>query len=121
MNSKVVYVKAKFKPTGKYETIKVLTGEKRKTLLGGETAVMRDEQKWVQTGFSDCDVDGGLLSQELQQAIDQLNKDGYNVISVAQVISGEYSWKMQGMGNGGAGYGYGFSFTEGMLVVAHKP
>jgi hypothetical protein len=73
MSYKVVYVKAKFKPVGRYETIKVPTGENKKTLFG-EQMVMREEKTWVQTGFSDREVDGELLAQEIQQAIDQLNR-----------------------------------------------
>jgi hypothetical protein len=104
---------------GRYKTFKVPTGEKKKTLFS-ETEVTREEKKWVQEGFSDCIIDGVLLSQELQQAVDQLNNSGFEVISITEIISGHYSWVIENKGQGGAGYGYGFSFTEGLIVLARK-
>ena len=118
--NKVVFVKAYFVPVGEYRTVKVPTGEKKKGFLGGESDVTRDERKWVQTGFSDCMIDTGRLTKDLEEAIIQLNKDGYEVVTVTQVISGDYSWKTQSMNQGGAGYGYGYSYTDGLMVVARK-
>jgi len=34
MNNMVVYIKSKFAPVGKYEIIKVPTGERKKALFG---------------------------------------------------------------------------------------
>jgi len=120
MNNKVVYVKANFKPVGKYESINVPTGQKKKTLLGGERAVTAKQQKWVQTGFSDREIDGELLSQEIQQAIVQLNSEGYEVVGISDVISGNYSWHASNSMHVSYGYGYGYSYTEGTIIIARK-
>ena len=118
--NKVVFVKAYFVPVGENKVVKVPTGEKKKGFLGGESDVTKDERKWVQTGFSDCMIDSGRLTKDLEEAVIKLNKEGYEVVSVTQVISGDYSWKTQAMAQGGAGYGYGFSYTDGLMVVARK-
>lgn len=36
----------------------------------------RNEEKWVQTGYSDKEVDTTRLAKDLQEAIENLNKDG---------------------------------------------
>jgi hypothetical protein len=118
--NKVVFVQAYFVAIGKEQIVKVPTGEKKRGLLGGESDVTRDEKKWVQTGFSDRQIDTIRLTKDLEEKVVQLNKEGYEVVSVTQIISGDYSWKTQAMGQGGAGYGYGFSYTDGLIVVAHK-
>ena len=121
MNNKVVYVKAKFKPVGKYVTVDVSTGEKKRSLLGIEKEVTRKEQRWVQTGFSDREIDGELLAQEVQEAIVQLNKEGYEVVSICAVTSGNYHWEKQDEHmNFTYGLGYGYSYTEGIIIIARK-
>ncbi len=76
-----------------------------------------DEKKWVQTGYSDCKVDGERLAQDIQKAIDELNSDGYEIVSTVPVISGNHKY-----GSAGAtgGYGYGYSYTEGIMIIARK-
>jgi len=118
--NKVVFVQAYFAPIGKEQIIKVPTGEKKKGFLGGESDVTRDEKKWVQTGFSDKQIDTGRLTKDLQEAINLLNKDGWEVVSVTEVTSGNYSWSWAGVNQGAYGYGYGYSYTDGLMVVAHK-
>lgn len=118
--NKVVLVKAYFVPVGETKIVKVPTGEKKRGLLGGESDVMKDEKKWVQSGFSDRWVDTGRLEKDLQEAVESLNKEGYEVISVTNVISGNYNWKYDSIAQGGYGYGYGYSYTDGLMVVARK-
>lgn len=126
MINKVVFVEAKFKPVGKVQAVKVPTGEKKKGLFGVEKDVMTKEQRWEQTGWSDCEIDGGQLSEDLQNAILNLNNEGYEVVSVSPVTSAKYNyeWAQQkgGVDHGGSGYGYGYgySYTEGFTVVAKK-
>lgn len=117
---KVVYVKARFKAVGKYETVKIPTGEKKAGLFGGEKDVTREEKKWVQTGFSDREIDGELLAQDVQKEVEELNRDGYQVVAISEIISGQYDWKLQSVNQGGYGYGYGYSYTEGLIIVARK-
>jgi len=111
--NKVVFVQAYFAPVGKEQIVKVPTGEKKKGLLGKESIVTRDEKKWVQTGFSNREIDTGRLAKDLQEAIDRLNKDGYEVVSVTEVTSGNCNWS-------GSGHIYGYSYTDGLMVVARK-
>ena len=118
--NKVILVKAYFVPIGENRTVKVPTGEKKRGFLGAESDIMRDEKKWVQTGFSDCWVDMGRLEKDLQEAVERLNKEGYEVISVTNIISGNYNFKAQVLSTGGYGYGYGYSYTDGLMVVARK-
>lgn len=122
--NKVVFVKARFKPVGETIKVKVPTGEKKKTWFGGEKDVMVKEKRWEQTGWSDCEIDGTRLSKDLQAAINDLNSDGYEVISVSPIESGsyegKYDYKYSDNGGYGYGYGYGFSYTEGITVIAKK-
>jgi len=121
MNNITVFVKAHFKPVGREVSIKVPTGEFKKSLFGGQKEVTRKEVKWEQTGWSDTEIDGNRLSRDLQNEISGLNENGYEVISVTAITSGNYSWEKGPQGDvGGYGYGYGYSFTEGVLVVAKK-
>jgi len=66
--NKVVLVKAYFVPVGENKIVKVPTGEKKRGLLGGASDVMKDEKKWVQSGFSDRWVDTGRLEKDFQMA-----------------------------------------------------
>jgi len=124
--NKIVYVKAFFKPVGKNETVKVPTGETKPGWFGGEKEVFRKEEQWVQTGYSDCEIDGHRLANDIASAVSKLNEQGYEVISISEVTSGKYSWAYNTNGgancNGGwgYGYGYGYSLTEGVVVVAKK-
>jgi len=125
--NKVVYVKAKFKPVGKEVTIKVPTGETKKGLFGGEKEVTVKKQEWQQTGWSDREIDGELLSEDINLAVEKLNKNGYEVVAIQPITSGayNYTWGNYGTaGNGGAptcySYGYGYSYTEGVTIIAKK-
>lgn len=136
MMNKVVYISAHFKPVGKYATVQVPTGETKKGFFGGEKAVYAEEKQWQQTGWSDCLLDGQRLSQDIARAVDSLNQDGFEVVSVTPVTSGAYfyQYNAQGItssprilletekvsGGGSYGFGYGFSFTEGVTVIARK-
>ena len=136
VKNKVIYVNAFFKPVGKKVTVEVPTGEKKKGLFGGEKDITRKETQWKQTGFSDCEIDGERLSNDVAKAIAQLNQEDYEVISVLPVISGGYYYKYEANGitssprifgnteavSGGAsyGFGYGYSYTEGVSIIARK-
>jgi hypothetical protein len=120
--NKIVYVNSYFKPLGKTKTVKVATGEKKKGLFGGEKDVTRKEEVWEQTGWSDREIDGERLAEEIGGAVKQLNSEGYEVVTVTETTSGNYHWqyKTGGINNGGWGYGYGYSYTEGVTIIAKK-
>jgi hypothetical protein len=133
---KVVYIKAYFRPIGKEVTVNVPTGETKKGLLGGEKQVTRKEKQWKATGWSDCEIDGERLAEDLQKSIEVLNRDGFSIKSITPVLSGAYNYKYQAKGitssprllteteavKGGAsyGYGYGYSYTESLIIHAEK-
>ena len=123
--NKVVHIPAFFEPVGKDKTIKVPTGEKKKGFFGGEKDVTRKETKWEQTGWSDCRIDSERLANDLAREVEQLNKDGFEIVSVTPITSGSYDWKYnvssgghQSKGYGGYGYGYGFSYTNSLIITA---
>lgn len=121
MKNKSVFVKAKFKPVGKYEKVNIPTGETKKGLFGGEKEVTRSEKQWVQTGFSDCEIDGDQLQIDIQYAIEQLNKEGYEVITTTAITSGRYNYRYDTEYVGKSyGYGYGYGITEGVLILARQ-
>lgn len=133
---KTLFVQSDFRVRYGWKEVKVPTGEVKKILFGGEKEVTRKELKKVPVEKSICKVDGEKLAEDLSAAISSLEKDGYEIISITPIISGDFDYKYQSIsidstaralretekisGSGGYGYGYGFSYTEGLLVVARK-
>jgi hypothetical protein len=127
--NKVVYVNTFFKPVGKEVTVKVPTGETKKGFFGGEKEVVKKESQWKQTGWSDTQIDGQRLANDMNSAIEQLNKEGYEVVTIESITSGAYNYhwgKYASAGNGNNSpstcysYGYGYSYTEGVTIIAKK-
>ena len=81
-------------------------------------------ERWEQTGWSDCEIDGGRLADDIEQAIKLLNEENYEIVTISETISGNYNWsfKTKDVNSGGAGYGYGYgySYTEGVTIIAKK-
>lgn len=138
---KIVLVKGYFIAIGEEFQVKVPTGEKKKGFFGAEKEVTRLEKQWKQTGYSDSIVDAERLANDLQEAVDILNSDGYVVKTITPITSGNYNYryKEEGVsstrrffGEGAElgeerdpegpsyGYGYGFSYTDSLIVVAEK-
>jgi len=127
--NKVVYVSAFFKPIGKEVTVTVPTGETKKGLFGGVKEVTKKEKEWQQTGWSDCEIDGQRLSNDISSAIEKLNLEGYEVVAIQPITSGAYNYRWDkyhsgSLTNEGAAtcysYGYGYSYTEGVTIIAKK-
>ena len=125
--NKIIFVPAFFAPIYKNKTVKVPTGELKKGFFGGMKEVTRKKTELVQTGWSDCEIDDERLSNDLAEAITGLNKEGYEVVSVTPITSGNYSFKYKigsggtsNNGYGGFGYGYGYSYTSSLIVTAKK-
>lgn len=122
--NKVVYVSSHFKEVGVNKVIKVPTGDKKKGLFGGYKNVYEKKTEFKATGFSDCVIDGERLSNDIEIAVNKLNNDGYEIVSLSTVTSGMYNFKAKfgptGNGGYGYGYGYGYSFTEGVTIVAKR-
>jgi hypothetical protein len=120
--------------------VKVPTGEKKKGFFGGEKEVMTKETRWKQTGWS-SEVDGERLSEDIVTVVTSLNQEGYEVVAILPVISGNYFYRYQvlrstyeaeGITNfpgilGGRcgsdssyGFGGGYSYTEGVSIIVKK-
>jgi len=113
----------KFKPEGKYETIEKPTGEwkEKRTLFGKQDEmVYKKESHWVQTGFSDSKIDGEMLAIDIADAIETLERDGYELVTITPVISGHKGWTNFGNSAAGAIHSasWGFSTTSGVVIVA---
>ena len=119
--NKLVYVKARFKPVGCEIEVQEPTGETRQGLFG-KKEVFRRKKKWKQTGWSDKEIDGMQLAQDIDKVVDELNGQGYEVISITPITSGAYSYKiLPTFGSQcDAAYGYGFSYTKGVVILARK-
>jgi hypothetical protein len=120
--NKVVYLPACFCVEGRYETVEVPTGKTEPGLFGFERNITREEQRFVKTGVSDCDIDATRLANDLARAVADLNTQGYEVVTVTPIISGNhYSEAQHGLvGEIRAGLGYGYSFTKGLIVTARR-
>ncbi|MBV6324882.1 hypothetical protein [Duganella violaceipulchra] len=124
--NKVVHIKAYFKPVGEVQTVKIPTGETKKGFFGGEKEVFEKQKQWIQTGYSDREIDGERLSQDIEAAVARLNREGYEVATIVPAISGQYYFKYEhkpgGVNHGGSGYGYGygFSYTESVTIVGRR-
>ncbi|RLM18324.1 hypothetical protein BIY29_18475 [Brenneria alni] len=124
--NKTVYVPSYFQPIYKEVTVKVPTGNTKRFLGIIDIDEKIRQKKVIQDGWSDCQIDGERLNEDVGRAIDKLNKDGYEVISITPATSGSWAYKYQqndinnGNGKGSYGYGYGYSYTEGVLILAKK-
>jgi hypothetical protein len=63
---------------------------------------------------SDCQVDSERLQRDVQLALEELNREGYEVVAITPITSGNYSSSSNDYG----GYGYGFSYTDAILITA---
>jgi len=58
------------------------------------------------------EIDGERLTSELRVEIQQLNNNGYEIVSITPVTSGKYNYQQW--------FSYGYSYTEGIIIVARK-
>ncbi|MEM6502745.1 MAG: hypothetical protein AAF685_13010 [Cyanobacteria bacterium P01_C01_bin.89] len=122
--NQVVYIKAHFKRTEKKVVVRVPTGKKVRGFFGREKDEMRQEERWQEDGYSNCVVDGKRLARDIDQAVQELNSAGYEIVSISMVTSGDWnyeyrrSYALSGYGYGA--YGYGYSYTEGAVILAKK-
>ncbi len=118
---RTVYVPAHGVPIGRYVNKKVPSGKKKRTLLGlgKEKDILEWRNIWQQTGFSSCEIDGKRLAQDVQVEIDKLNAQGFKIISISPVISGNWSRGKMNTSQDSV-YGYGYSYTSGMIILARK-
>lgn len=126
--NKSVYVTSYFEPLYKEVTVKVPTGNTKRFfgLINIDEKIRQN--KIVQDGWSDCQIDGKRLTDDINKAIQSLNDEGYEVVSITPITSGNWALKYEqnshtngnGKGSYGYGYGYGYSYTEGVMLLASK-
>jgi len=110
--NKVVYVPAHKAPMFKTVVRQVSTGETKTGIFGKEIKITKGVSEKVVSGYSDSKIDGQRLSEDIQKAVDTLNKDGHEVVCVSEVISGSYGWDGHNH--------YGYSYTDGVNIIAKK-
>ena len=106
--NKTIFIQAFHKKLWKEEVTDVPTGEVRKGLFGREKPVQEKQTEHVHVGFSDCEIDGSRLASDVQSAIEQFQAEGFELVSLAPVLSGNRA------------NGYGYSFTEGFIMISQK-
>lgn len=124
---KVEFIPARFLPIMEQTIKQVPTGKTKTGFVGQEKEVTEDKVEWIQTGWSDSLIDGEKLAKDLEKTVSKLNKDGYEVISVVPITSGNYHYNDQDVSKFNLdnapfkeGYGYGYSFTSGLIITASK-
>lgn len=123
---KTVWVQARWKKKGRWEEYEEPTGEVKKGLFGGDKSVTVKKRRWVETNEnSDSAIDGKQLAQDMQTVMNSLEQEGFEIMGLSEVLSGEYSWT--GYSKSGATSGcadtcasWGFSVTEGIVISAKK-
>lgn len=137
MHYKTYFVKSTAKPLYEDVMVKVETGETKKGFFGREKPVTRKEVRQQQVGWSDCEIDGIKLMQDIADACNLLASEGYQVLNMVDITSGSYKYEYKGLNissstritadtekvssnGGGYGYGYGYSYTEGVILLACK-
>lgn len=124
--NKTVYVPSFFQPIYKEVTVKVPTGNTKRFLGIIDIDEKIRQKKIIQDGWSDCQIDGERLNEDINNVLNKLNQDNYEVISISPITSGTWAYKYQqndinnGNGKGSYGYGYGYSYTEGVVILAKK-
>jgi hypothetical protein len=133
---KIEIVKTHFVKKYKKVPKRINTGKKKKLLFGRTEDIYETIEEDVEDGYSDSIIDSNRLSEDLNKLITKLNEDGFEVVNITPIISGNYQYKWQAQGitsskrllsetekvQGGAsyGFGYGFSYTDSLLVHAKK-
>jgi hypothetical protein len=67
--------------------------------------------------LSDCVIDGQRLQADTQAVVENLNTEGYEVVSITAISSGRHTSREA---VAGASWGYGYSLTEGVIVLARQ-
>lgn len=129
---KTIFIPAYFKPIIQNVVENVPTGETKKNWLGQEKQVTKRMASQKITGWSDSEIDGERLSNDINNEIEKLSSQNMRVISISPITSGRYNYQFssQGIsssprllsdtekvsGGGSYGFGYGYSYTEGVLI-----
>ncbi|HBV17519.1 hypothetical protein NG800_010970 [Epilithonimonas ginsengisoli] len=129
---KTIFIPAYFKPIIQNVVENIPTGETKKNWFGNEKQVTKRVASQKITGWSESEIDGERLSNDINNEIEKLSSQNFKIISISPITSGRYNYKFssQGIsssprflsdtekvsGGGSYGFGYGYSYTEGVLI-----
>lgn len=115
MKTKVVFVASYFRPLYKKPGF-------LKAVLGSSHpgTALKTPEGYEQKGWSDCQIDGERLADDLNKAISKLEGEGFEVVSVTNITSGSYNSDFSSQDKSSYGWGYGFSYSEGVLITAKR-
>lgn len=95
--NKTVYIRAPFKKEDQFHAQEYLEPEDFDTVPFQESI---------------SEIDGEKLSKLIEKEVSKLNKEGYKVVSVTPITSGNYGLCGEIL--------YGCSYTEGIIIVGEK-
>lgn len=129
---KTIFIPAHFKPIVSDVVENVPTGETKKNWFGSEKQITKREVSKKITGWSDSEIDGERLSNDINNEIERLTSQNIRVVSITPLTSGRYNYQYSSegisssrrvfsetekvSGGGSYGFGYGYSYTEGVLI-----
>ena len=122
---KTVWINAHFQKKGLWEEYEEHTGETKSGFFG-EKAVTVKKKRWVELNeYRDDYIDGVRLSRDTEKALNQLESEGFDILNITPVMSGQYSWTKYGTSGPNSGAAptcasWGYSVTEGLMVTAKK-
>lgn len=85
-----------------------------------EEPIYENITETTETGeYSDSFIDIENLSVKIEQACNDLDYEGYDIMNIFDVTSGRYSYDgSYNLEGAGWGYGYGYSVTDGVIITA---
>ena len=111
---------------------KIPTGETKKNWLGSEKQITEKVTSHQIVGWSDSEIDGEKLSNDINKEIEKWTSKNIKIISITPITSGRYNYQYNALGitsakrvfsetekvsgGGSYGFGYGYSYTEGVLI-----
>ena len=107
--------------------VKQVTGILKKEEVEVEQPVFEIEREWVQTGrVSDVQIDVEQFAEDLTEACNLLDAEGYEVVNITPVIRGQYQHQhkegnlKKGTGFTSYGLGFGYSVTDGVIILGKR-
>lgn len=128
---KTVWIEAYTKQKGQWEEYEEPSGDIKTGMFGGKKPVMIKKKRWVTIPdtYYEHLVDGERISRDLESALNKLEGDGFQILTISPVISGRYNWqqydaRVQGLGqkteSPDTAVSWGYSVTEGFTIIAKK-
>lgn len=90
-----------------------------------EEPIYEDVTERIPAGESDKFIDIEDFAKRITDACNDLEKDGYDVVKISEIIEGRYNYAWDRFGGFGDpilsySYGYGYSVTDGVVIIGKK-